>query len=130
MVDRIGLLTPRLAMAGPQQDLHAVDALGEVRVGLNMVQLLPLEATLENARVPVRPLLQALSEHFRNRPAQSAGAEPALLDHLDNTLRAVCGAGPSSAQREAVAALAGIRRGLFPDAAPWHPATCSNEERR
>jgi uncharacterized membrane protein YccC len=128
MLDRVGLLTPRLAMAGPQQDLSAVDALGDLRVGLNMAQLLRVQPRLEKDDVSLQPLMQELSEHFRNRPAQP-DAEPALLTRLDALLRAVCAAASSAEQREAVAALAGIRRDLFPDAAPYQPATRSEEVR-
>jgi uncharacterized membrane protein YccC len=38
MVDRVGLLTPRLALASPAQDLQAADALRDLRIGLNMRQ--------------------------------------------------------------------------------------------
>lgn len=120
MLDRIGLLTPRLAMAGPQRDLAAVDALSDLRVGLNMTQLLAAQPPQHAAR---RPLMQALSAHFRNRTEQPAATEPALLARLDDALRNAC----SSAQCEAVAALVGIRRDLFPDALPYQPSMHSNE---
>jgi hypothetical protein len=60
MVDRVGLLTPRLALAGSQQDLQAADA-----------------------------------------------------------LRAILGGARDAAQNEALAALTGMRRDLFPQAAPY-----------
>jgi uncharacterized membrane protein YccC len=123
MLDRIGLLTPRLAMAGPQRDLAAVDALNDLRVGLNMTQLL---AARPPQSIAQRPLMQALSAHFRSRSDQHAAAEPALLAQLDDTLRSACAA----AQREAVAALVGIRRDLFPDALPYQPFLHSNKAAR
>jgi hypothetical protein len=129
MLDRVGLLTPRLAMAGPQQDLSAVDALGDLRIGLNMAQLRRVQSQLEKDGVSPQPLMQELSEHFRNRPAQPDTAEPSLLERLDALLRDVCAAAPSAAQREAVAALAGIRRDIFPDAPPYQPATHDEEPR-
>jgi uncharacterized membrane protein YccC len=112
MLDRIGLLTPRLALAGPQEDLAAVDALGDLRVGLNMTQLLALPSGMRRSLPALDTLIHSLSEHFRQRPAAT---EPVLLDRLDHALRGACGL----AQREAVAALVGIRRDLFPDASPY-----------
>jgi uncharacterized membrane protein YccC len=121
MLDRIALLTPRLAMAGAQDDLVAVDALSDLRVGLNMAQLLHIRSRLEGEGVSLQPLLQDLSAYFRNRPLPPASSAPMLLDHTDQTLRAVCAAPPIPEQRDAAVALAGIRRDLFPHAAPYQP---------
>lgn len=128
MLDRVALLTPRLAMAGPQEDLVAADALNDLRVGLNMTQLLHIEPQLEESRVSVRLVLQTLSEHFRNRPALVESADPALLTGLDETLRAVCAAPSSQEQRQAAAALTGIRRDLFPHAPPYQSAATVSGE--
>lgn len=118
MVDRIGLLTPRLAMAGSRDDaadLAAVDALGDLRIGLNLSQLLAVRTRSESGALALQSLIDGLSEHFRRRPGQPAAAESGLLARLDETLRAAC----ASAQREAVAALVGIRRDMFPAAPPY-----------
>jgi uncharacterized membrane protein YccC len=128
MLDRIALLTPRLAMAGEQQDQVAVDALSDLRVGLNMAQLLQIRSRLEGEGVSLQPLLKDLSRYFRNRPLPPASSAPMLLDHTDNTLRAVCAAPPISEQRDAVVALAGIRRDLFPHAPPYQPERHAEKE--
>ncbi|MEN3364256.1 MAG: hypothetical protein V7606_1530 [Burkholderiales bacterium] len=122
MVDRIALLTPRLAMAGEQQDLAAVDALSDMRIGLNMAHLLHIRSRLEHDGVPLQPLLHDLSTYFRNRPFPAAATAPMLLDHTDHALRAVCAVPPTAEQYAAVAALAGIRRDLFPNAPRYQPA--------
>jgi uncharacterized membrane protein YccC len=119
MVDRIGMLTPRLAAAGAHGDLSAVDALSDLRIGLNMVQLQRLAPQLRHQHGALRRLLRSLSEHFRSEPGKPAHA--ALLGQLDEALRDVCGADPGEAQRDAIAALTGIRRGLFPKASPYRP---------
>jgi len=121
MLDRIGLLTPRLASAGPQDDLAAVDALRDLRVGLNMTQLVRVQPQLEPA-VLLQPLIQDLSAHFRARTKQPNLSNPALLEHIDATLRGVCAAEALPGQRDAVAALVGIRRDLFPAAAAYQPS--------
>lgn len=124
MLDRIGLLTPRLAMARSREDWAALDALGDLRVGLNMTQLLALTPETRRRLPALGGLLGALSAHFRDRPGRPAGAEPALLDRLDDALHAACALARDDAAR-AVAALVGIRRGLFPDAPPYRAAAAS-----
>ena len=122
MVDRIGMLTPRLAMAGPQQNVHEIDALhafGDLRIGLNVAQLRHLAPQLREHQAGLRRLMRDLSAYFRAQPGKRP--EPGLLRQLDAALRDVCAAAPAAPQasREGAAALAGIRRGLFPDAAPY-----------
>ena len=125
MVDRIGMLTPRLAMAGPRQDASSIDALhafGDLRIGLNLAQLRQLAPTLREQNAALTRLMRELSAHFRTRPQQgNDGPDTGLLQRLDATLRAVCAAAPGQARRDAAVALTGIRRGLFPDAAPYQP---------
>jgi uncharacterized membrane protein YccC len=127
MLDRIGLLTPRLAMAGPQQDLEAIDTLGDLRVGLNMTQLMQFQSGLGGSQAMTQSLLRQLSEYFEQRPAP---ATPALLRSLDDTMRAVCAEPASPQQKEAIAALTGIRRGVFPAAPPYQPVHIDDEEIR
>jgi uncharacterized membrane protein YccC len=122
MVDRIALLTPRLAQSGSADDLQAADALVDLRIGLNMAQLQGMRGQLGRAEAALWPLLDHLGRHFAARPAIDAAADARLLEALDNALRAVCAGAPGPAQRDAVAALAGTRRDLFPGAAPYAPA--------
>jgi uncharacterized membrane protein YccC len=114
MLDRIGLLTPRIAMAGTQQDLAAADALRDLRVGLDMTQLLTLPSQHRSGPLALDALMQGLSTHFRVQPAAT---DPGLLGRIDATLRDACRRG----RRDEVAALVGIRRDLFPDAASYRP---------
>jgi uncharacterized membrane protein YccC len=122
MVDRVGMLTPRLALAGKDQDLQAVDALRDLRIGLNMTLLQSVRARLGRGEAAVGPLMKQLSRHFALRPTVDAGCECSLLDSLDNALRAICAGERDGAQREALAALTGMRRDLFPKAAPYAPS--------
>jgi hypothetical protein len=122
MVDRIALLTPRLRLAGKQQDLEAADALVDLRIGLNMTQLAEARRDLGRSQAALAPLMQDLARHFESRPRIVDAAQAHLLASLDNALRAVCDDVPSMSQRQAVAALAGIRRDLFPEAAAYAPS--------
>ncbi|MGZ5199110.1 MAG: FUSC family protein [Telluria sp.] len=130
MVDRIALLTPRLRLAGKQQDLQAADALVDLRIGLNMTQLAEARRALGRSQAALAPLMDNLARHFEARPRIDAAGEAQLLASLDNALRAVCEDVPSTGQRDAVAALAGIRRDLFPKAAAYAPSPVLEKEIR
>jgi len=130
MVDRIALLTPRLAMAGAQQDLQAADALVDLRIGLNMTQLLAARHELGRSQAALWALLEHLSQHFEARPHADTTENAHLLASLDNALRSVSAAQASTAQRDALAALAGIRRDLFPAAPPYQPSPVPEKEIR
>ncbi|MBN9474468.1 MAG: fusaric acid resistance protein [Bordetella sp. SCN 67-23] len=122
MLDRLALLAPRLAAARANADLRGADVLADLRIGLNMTQLLRLRPELDREQLSVRPLLAALSSFFAGRrlPTQRPAAD--LLARIDVLLRAVCALPASIAQRDAVAALCGIRRDLYPDADDYQSA--------
>jgi hypothetical protein len=104
-------------MAGPQQDLQAVDALRDLRIGLNMTLLQEVRSQLGRGEAAIKPLMTQLSAHFALRPRVDRDCEARLLGTLDNALRAICAGTRDSAQNEALAALTGMRRDLFPQAA-------------
>lgn len=117
MLDRVGLIAPRLA-ALPSDDAEwTADLLAEVRVGINVVELRRDRRRLPKAaREAVEALLTALSRHFRAKP-ETAG--PDLLDTIDAALDAVSAEARQAPGRAALMGLVGIRRGLFPGAAPY-----------
>jgi hypothetical protein len=130
MVDRIGLLMPRLAIAHPTPEARAVavDGLRELRVGLHVAQLCGMQQALEQGGVALRPLLAKLGGYFGSGGHAHGLAPAALLEGLDSTLRAVCAAPAGvtgAAQAQAAAALASMRRDLFPRAAAYQPETAS-----
>jgi len=131
MVDRIGLLMPRLAIAHPTPEARAVavDGLRELRVGLHTAQLCGLQPALEQGGVALRPLLQKLGAYFEGSEHRHGQAPASLLEKLDGTLRAVCAtgadAGARNARQQAAAALASMRRDLFPRAAAYQPEIAS-----
>jgi uncharacterized membrane protein YccC len=130
MVDRIGLLMPRLAIAHPTPEARAValDGLRELRVGLHVAQLCGLQQTLAQAGVTLQPLMQKLGGYFGSGGHAHGQAPAALLERLDGTLRAVCATTPDTAgdaRSQAAAALASMRRDLFPRAAAYQPEIAS-----
>lgn len=127
MVDRIGLLMPRLAVAHPTPEARAVavDGLRELRVGIHVAALCGMEQQLAQAGVALRPLLDKLAAYFGRGGHEHGQAPATLLEGLDQTLRAVCGAAASAGiaanATNAAAVLASMRRDLFPRAAAYQP---------
>ncbi|ACA19193.1 Fusaric acid resistance protein conserved region [Methylobacterium sp. 4-46] len=119
MLDRLGLLVPRIAAAAPDSALRRVDTLAELRVGMVLVFLrrarhgLPADHVAALDRV-----LDGVARHYRGGPDT---ADPMLLVEIDAALQRI-GADPGpEGRRDALLGLAGLRRALFPDAAPYGP---------
>lgn len=133
MLDRIGLLAPRIAQAGGTvEGVAADDALRDLRMGADIAVLQRVRAQLPLATSAA--LLGGIARFFRQRGEGRMAPRPqALLPQIDEALLAVLGTGadavpaapassPSptsaSASRAAITALVGLRRNLFPDAPP------------
>ncbi|MGE7412903.1 FUSC family protein [Methylobacterium tarhaniae] len=124
MLDRLGLLVPRLAAAGPDSDLSRIDTLAALRVGMNLVSLrrarhgLPPEAvaSLDGA-------LDAVASHYEG---PRGPASETLLRRIDAALARVeaesGGESGHGARRDALLGLVGLRRALFPGGPPPGPA--------
>jgi uncharacterized membrane protein YccC len=112
LVDRLGLLTPKLAEPNPRGDLVGVDALRDLRVGMNLVAVQGARTDLFRA-ASLDATLEGVGERFA---ALAAGRTPPpdadLLTSLDAALRDTAGA----ASVQGVTGLVGLRRNLFPDA--------------
>lgn len=128
MLDRVGLIAPRLSALPPDDAEWTADLLAEVRVGINVVELrhdrrqLPTEA-----RRAVEALLGALSQHFDGRVEEPRRD---LLDSIDGALDAVGRDAPQASAQAALMGLVGIRRALFPEAPPYrssHPTSTHPE---
>ena len=106
MLDRIQLLAPRLSGASANDRLAAADALRDLRTGLNLLVLKDMED------VRITQLLLAISQHFTAlQKGDNLRPPPALCHDIDEVLS-------SSRPLSALVALTGLRRNLFPDAAP------------
>ncbi|RYF24890.1 MAG: FUSC family protein [Comamonadaceae bacterium] len=138
MLDRIGLLAPRIAQAGGSlEGVIAADALQDLRMGADIVALQRTRSQLPAA--PARAVAAVLAEvagFFRTRTltggavtSPASPASPAFLARIDAALAdalapAPAGAPRSAGWRAAVTALVGLRRNLFPDA----PATLASAQ--
>jgi uncharacterized membrane protein YccC len=129
MLDRVGLLIPRLARVAGDAGLARSDALNDLRLGINTVVL--REVAREAEGRPLAPAIEALMRHlafhFRAQARQGhALPGAALLGALDHTIRQLLAMG-GGLRLKGLAAATGLRRGLFPDAPPFDDqerATC------
>jgi uncharacterized membrane protein YccC len=122
-LDRMGLLAPLLAMIADEDQVSAVAAMAELRVGINLVDLNAQRRTAPPALdAALDEVLQGAAAHFdfcvaRHRASPAPGA---LLRATDRALDAAS-ALPGSSAREIVRALVGLRCTLFPQAAFYRP---------
>ncbi|MCC5099209.1 FUSC family protein [Xanthomonas campestris] len=129
MLDLLGLLAPRLAVAPPGSDLASVDMLTEIRVGLNILQLRRARHGLPPASIAaVDAILADVATHYRQQVAHKRPlpGPDTLRKRLDASLARV-GQVPAGTHRdEALLGLIGLRSSLFvdatvPDHATGHP---------
>jgi uncharacterized membrane protein YccC len=122
LVDRLALLSPKLAGAGEHRDALGDAALADLRVAMNLVAVQgsrPAIAAAAGARFDA--LTEGLDAHFSRLAREGRRApEPQLLAALDAALAEIAGA-TGAAARAAAAALVGMRRNLFPAAPAFGP---------
>jgi uncharacterized membrane protein YccC len=115
MMDRLGLMMPRLASVATGADKAAADTLLDLRVGLDMVAL-----HREQWRLPVAgrqacdAIFAKVSAHYHADPREPP--PDTLLQAIDTTIRTLLD--DPAAHRTALTTLSGLRSMLFPDAPP------------
>lgn len=126
MLDRVGLIAPRLAALPPEDAEWTAELLAEIRVGINVVELRRDRRHLAaDAKGAVERLLAAMARHFGGSAIHPPGD---LLDSLDAALDAVTREPQRPAHRAALHGLVGIRRGLFPGAHPYRPGFAARSQ--
>ena len=121
MLDRVGLLMPRLSHAGRDPELETADALRDLRTGVNVIELQDIVRSLnERARDEMTRVFAGVAAHFR---ALARGRRqlpaPALLGYLDRSIGDILAMNSPSARHKGLAAAVGLRRNLYPDAPPF-----------
>ena len=126
MLDRFGLLAPRLAAIPASSDVAGTDLVRDLRNGLNIIDLrahrdaLPgaVGEAVEAALAAVGTYYSALAGHKTGTgAAESAGS---LLTALDAALEAILATRGSPAAARVRLALVSLRCTLFPEAPPFH----------
>jgi uncharacterized membrane protein YccC len=118
MVDRLGLIAPRLAALPADSVAVQNDVLKDLRNGLNTVELQRHKQLVsQSGHAAIDEVLAAIAAFYRQK-RRKAEAKPdaELLQTLDHSLAALEEAGSSAAAEGARRALTGLRYSLFPDA--------------
>ena len=115
MMDRMGLLMPRLAAVSQEEEIAAANVLHDLRVGANVISLRrQLSGLPPAAQRAANRVLEGIATHYRDNPLKHPSS--VLLGAVDLTIRAV--ASDPAAYKETLMALSGIRTMLFADAPP------------
>jgi uncharacterized membrane protein YccC len=125
MLDRLGLLIPRLALLEAPGDLATVDLLQDVRIGLNIADLQEARLALGPSVEPsLAAVLRAITAYFRRRSiVPSTEVTPTLLVKIDRAIDIVSSAWTSPERQACLWSLVGLRRNMFPGAEPYVPIT-------
>lgn len=122
MLDRFALLVPRLAALDTSSSLITHDALSDLRLGLNLIELQRYRSELEkSAADAVSALLVGLAARYRALSEKQPVSETMLLPVIDHALAEASAQAPAPHKSRIVLAIAGVRRVLFPDAEPYSP---------
>jgi uncharacterized membrane protein YccC len=125
MLDRVGLILPRLPQAAADLRLAGTDALRDLRVGLGVLQVREAARTTPSGAgsVAMERLVATLGRHFRRLGNGGSESPPLmLLDQIDEALALVLDEPREAPRRQpTLHALVGLRRNLFPDANAWQP---------
>ena len=123
MLDRIGLLLPRLAGTSGPLRTRAELALDDLRLGVNMLDLRSAgHAGGADLRATVERALEQIGAHFRRRLARPDSAPAtAILAAIDDAIAGLIDAAPCAARAQGLTAATGLRLALFPATAVTVP---------
>jgi uncharacterized membrane protein YccC len=124
MLDRVGLLLPRLARAPIDEQGELIDALNDLRLGVGIIELRRLGADPDHiAEGEIKHILVALGAYFRGRARGQPAVLPAsVVAALDAVIVAVLHMGTPADRYSGVVAAIGLRRSLAPGAPAYQPA--------
>jgi uncharacterized membrane protein YccC len=128
MLDRVGLVNIRVALAAPEDAIDAYDALADMRVGLNIIDLrAAADAVDPERRREMQATLFGVAESYERRLLEQRPGDPArpvgtaLLSAIDHAIATLSASAAQASRIRGFAALTGLRRNLYPDAAPYAP---------
>jgi uncharacterized membrane protein YccC len=115
-IDRLGQIAARMALAGPEDALHAADGLSDLRIGRNIIQAREALADVsEHARLAIQSALGEVSELYRARKRQgeAVAGTSSLMRALDRAIETAKDQ-ESNTCDVMLLALVGMRCNLFP----------------
>jgi uncharacterized membrane protein YccC len=127
MLDRVGLVTARAALAGPEDAIDAYDALADMRVGLNVIDLHAVGAAGGADAATVDQALKGVAAVFERRVSGvDEGRDQTLLGAIDQAIAKLAATKAPAGHQRGFAALVGLRRNLLPKAAPYSPSEAAS----
>jgi uncharacterized membrane protein YccC len=117
MLDLLGLLAPRLAALPEGSEAAGVDMLGEVRIGLNILNLRRARGDLPaDHRAALEQMLGGVAGHYRACECAGRALPPPqeLRAALEASLSRLSALPPGKVRDESLLGLIGLRIGLFP----------------
>ncbi|HEX6704125.1 MAG TPA: FUSC family protein [Albitalea sp.] len=128
MLDRIGLLLPRMAGTSGVLRVRAGRALDDLRIGVNMLDLRQAgSAARPEVRTAIESALTQIAAHFRQRLVRpDVAPAPAILADIDRAIAGLIESDPGASRVQGLTAATGLRLGLFPPVpatAATHAAT-------
>jgi uncharacterized membrane protein YccC len=115
-IDRLGQIAARMALAGPEDALHAADGLSDLRIGRNIIQAREALADVsEQARLATQSALGEVFELYRARKRQgeAVAATSSLMHALERAIETTKDQ-ESTVCDSMLLALVGMRCNLFP----------------
>ncbi len=124
MLDRVGLLAPRLAAMGQDSGQPLYDALRDLRTGVAIGELRQLRIDLPPGDgAPLNSVLAGVGDYYRALdPDAPKPAGAALLHDIDAAIGAFAANPAPSVRRDATLGLVSLRRNLFPAARGYRRA--------
>ena len=120
MLDRVGLMAPRLAALPPEDAEWTDDLLAEVRSGINIVELRRVRAAVPAGAENAIEMVLANTARYLRSPSEHAG--PELLEFIDRAIETLLNCEITPDQREGLHGLVGLRLGLFANAPAFQGA--------
>ena len=120
MLDRLGLLIPRIAKAQPDEVFDVADALRDLRIGVAVIALHGVRDSADSVtRVSIDQYLTQLRSHFRLlAKGRKTYVSNDVFHGLDRILSGILLIVPESQRIAGVGAAVALRRNLFPGADP------------
>ena len=124
MLDRVGLLLPRLARTEASKEWEFVDALRDLRLGVSIIELHRLRTRVEDSTGrQIESVLGALGRHFQTLAlGRDASLSLGVVDRLDAAMTGILQMTEPEDRNAGIIAAVGLRRGLFPKASAYKPA--------
>ncbi|MCT2398695.1 FUSC family protein [Novosphingobium mangrovi (ex Huang et al. 2023)] len=125
MLDRIGLLAPRLAMRGDDPGQPLYDALRDVRTGIVIGELRQMRLDLpKEDGAAITPVLKDIGDYYRAmEPDRPPASPPEMLARIDHAVARLADHSSEQVRRAGVLALVSLRRNIFPDAPAYQTPT-------